>query len=555
MRSSIAFYVLAATLGVLPRSGHAQQAVGEFRALLVGIDAYKHVTPLKGSVADVRDLEGSLKQIGSRDVRVVLDGAATRGAVLSEFAGMVSRTNRGDTIFLSVSGHGAQEPERVKGSAPDGMDSVFLLADFDPVDRARYDEKILNSEFNHFVKQVEDKGARVVFIADTCSGGGMARDVDPRAQEMSYRSVRYKPIEDKLEPVATRADALMSPPDFKASNFLAAVDRQSKAPEIKVPGLGYRGALSYAVARGLEGAADLNGDGQITASELFEYATRVTYQLSDQRQNIVVAAATGKDPASDVIVTFDRGIAVRPVDPATQKPVAMPAPTPAQPKTSVIVDPKTQQPAPSALGPVRVASLDGQASRFTGLSLQTPIEVVASSANPDLLWDPATRDVLTGGDVIAHNIERNDLPSVIERTAALRVIKLRAARSPQPIRVMPDDKLHHKGNRVEVEVSGLAGKFLLLFNLAGDGTVQLIYPIGSDPAMRTESLYRLPLLVREPLGADQVVAVTSSRQLKELETAIRGLDRRRNPVRVSELIGQFATSDVSVGLAGIFTGP
>lgn len=566
MRRRIAFSLSAAALaaGLCALAAQAQTArarpAGAFRALLVGVDEYQHVTPLKGSVADIIDLEASLRKIGARDIKTMINASVTRGSLLVEFENMVTRSEPGDTVFLSISGHGAQEPERVKGSAPDGMDTVFLMPGFDPKSREGYGEKIVDKEFNHFIKRIEDKGARVVFIADTCSGGGLARDVDPRGAEMSYRAVKYTPIEDELKTVSTRADAFLSPTDFKTSTFLAAVDRQSKAPEIRVPGVGFRGALSYAVARGIEGAADLNGDGQITTAELFEYSRRVTYQLSDQRQLIVTAAAQATDPEADVIVRFDRGISVIPADPGKPGQAPSAAPPAAKPPANApaqtpVARPVTPPLAPGAAGPVRVASLDGQGNRFTGLSVLTPYEVVAPGANPDVLWDPATREVLAGGDVIARNVDRNDLPGVIERTAAVRLLKLRAARTPQSIRVIPDDKLHHKGARVEIEVGGLAGKSLVLFNIAGDGTVQMIYPIGSDAPIRSDAIYRLQLLVREPLGADQIVAVTASRRLAELETAIRQLDRRRNPMKISELISQYAAADVLVGAAGLFTGP
>ena len=563
-RSILKSFSIAAVAVWASSPAHAQKAAPpvETRALIIGIDDYQFVPHLKGAIADARDLEGAIRGIGARDVHMLLDAAATRGTVLLEFQNLVARTQRGDTVFIAISGHGAQEPERVPGSQPDGMDAVFLLPGFDPKDDARYSEKILNNEFNHFIKGIEEKGARVVFIADTCSGGGLARSVDSRGEEMSYRAIKYPPRQDNLTPVATRADAMMATTDFAASNFLAAVDRQSKAPEIRVPGIGYRGALSYSIARGLEGAADLNGDGEITAAELFEYAHRVTYQLSDQRQQIVTAAAEGKDASKDVIVSFDRGIAVRPTNP--DKPAGAPAgpittarPVPAaSPAAAARPQAKpVSSPAANAGGPVRVASLDGQGARFTGLSLQIPYEVVAPTANPDLVWDPASRDALSGGDVIAHNVDRNDLPSVIERTAAVRWLKMRAAQGPQALRIVPDDKLHRKGARVEIEVSNLSGRSLILFNLAGDGTVQMLYPLGSDPPVRTEDSYRVQLQVREPLGADQIVAVTSSRRLGELEQAIRQLDRKRNPMKISDAVNQFAAGDVLVGFAGLFTAP
>ena len=93
------------------------------------------------------------------------------------------------------------------------------------------------------------------------------------------------------------------------------------------------------------------------------------------------------------------------------------------------------------------------------------------------------------------------------------------------------------------------------FNIAGDGTVQMLYPLAADPPIRKEPNYHLKLDVREPLGSDQIVAVTAPRRLAELEQAMRQLDRRRNPIRVSEIITQFGAADVQVGSAGLFTGP
>ena len=102
------------------------------RKLLVGIDDYRYVQKLQGATSDAKDIAASLRLDGARDVRVILDDAATRGSLLVEFQNLVARTNAGDTVFVTLSGHGAQEPERVKGSEPNGKDEVFLLAGFDP---------------------------------------------------------------------------------------------------------------------------------------------------------------------------------------------------------------------------------------------------------------------------------------------------------------------------------------------------------------------------------------------------------------------------------------
>ncbi len=550
MRVATAF-LFAFGLALVTTAGRDHAQAAEIRGLLIGVDAYRNLPRLTGSAADARDLEASLRSIGARDLRVLLDESATRGSILVAFQDLVTRTQAGDTVFITLSGHGAQEPERVKGSEPDGMDEVFLLPAFDPKDRLQNGEKILDKEFKHVIKLIEDKGGRVVFVADTCSGGGLAREVDPRGPGMVYRSVKYTPIVDDLQPISTRADALMSPADFKSSTFLAAVDKQSKVPEIRIPGVGQRGALSYAVARGLQGAADLDGDGAITAAELSEYARRVTYQLSDQRQRIVAVDAPPPPAPAKVIV---RGIAVRPVaaegtapEPAAKRPAVPP------PQADAAVRPASAAKAPQ--GAVLIASLDGRAERFAGLSIQTAFQVVEPGASPDLVWDPASRDVLAGGDVIARTVDRNDLPSIVERAALLRWLKQRAPNAPQSIRIVPDDRLHRKGSRVEVEIGDVGARGLVIFNVAGDGTVQLLYPIGSDPPVRSDAQYRLQLQVREPFGADQIVVVSSPRRLPDLEQALRQLDRRRSPMKVMEALNQAAGTDSRIGSAGLFTAP
>src|SRR5438067_2599145 len=133
---------------------------------------------------------------------------------MREFCRLGARTRPNDLVVLSIAGHGTQEPERVKGSEPDGMDNVFLLPGFEPTALGSQ-QRILGKEFNHFIKQLELRGARVLFVADTCHGGGMAREIDPRAEEMSFRQVpSYRLTADTLQPVTTAGDLYTTELDF-----------------------------------------------------------------------------------------------------------------------------------------------------------------------------------------------------------------------------------------------------------------------------------------------------------------------------------------------------
>jgi uncharacterized caspase-like protein len=503
-------------------------------ALVIGIDAYRHVPRLKGAVADARDIEASLRTLGVADISVLLDDAADRSSILAAVESLRARLRPGDLVILSVAGHGAQEPEHVRGSASDGKNEVFLLAGFDTASGATT-QRILDMEFKHFIKQFESAGARVLFVADTCSGGGLARDVDPRAGEMIYRAVpTYRITDDELKPVATPADAFTTELDFERTIFLAAADRNTKAPEIQVRGInGYRGALSYAFARGLQGSADGDGDGTIVVKELFDYVHDLTYQLSDQRQNIVSASAPSL--ASEPIVRSVTVVGQRAKDPDPSFPAAV---------------------ASSREPPVRVAILGGDASKLAGVKpIETPFEVVPLSEKADLIWDARTGDVIGGGDVVARTVAASELPSVIDRTAAVRALKQIATRSVQPIRLVPNSRVHHRGSRVEVEVDALAGRSLILFNIAGDGTVQLIYPTGNDPKLMESTSFQLPIEVREPFGSDQIVAVTTSRRNPDLELALVRSSDRRTSAQVLNRLARANDPSLRVGSVGVFTAP
>jgi len=122
---------------------------GEVRALVIGIDAYQHYRPLKGAVADARDIENALRRMGTKDIVTLIDAQADRTTVLREIDRLVSRTQANDLVLLSIAGHGAQEPERVRGSEPDGMENVFLLAGFEPTPLGSHGHSVLLDRLRH----------------------------------------------------------------------------------------------------------------------------------------------------------------------------------------------------------------------------------------------------------------------------------------------------------------------------------------------------------------------------------------------------------------------
>ena len=503
---------------------------GEVRALVLGIDDYQHVRQLKGAVADAHDIEGALRRTGVGDVTALIDVKADRASVLSAVNRLVARTGPHDLVILSLAGHGAQEPERVRGSQPDGVENVFLLAGFDTTGTGSQ-ERILGAEFNHFIKQFEAKGAHVLFVADTCFGGGMTRDIDPRSEAMSFRQVpSYRLSADLLQPVTSTADELMTEADFDRTVFLAAVDRRTKAPEVQIPGIpGLRGALSYAVARAIDGDMNTRSDSTTTLRDFFGNIRQVVYELSNQRQNIVTTASPGLNPGTEVVF---RSVIVR--EPTGSS----------EPKSDARPDRNDR--------PIKIAALDGKRDHFEGLARrESAFDVVAPSEHPDLIWDTSSGEVLAWGDVVTSGVDSRDLPIVIDRAAAIRELKRMATKEPQAIRIAPDDDTHHKSDVVQVQMSDVAQRTLILVNIAGDGTVQMLYPDGKDERIIPTSQFEYKVRVQEPFGSDQLIAVTSRQPMTALEQALHGVNRR--PMQVIDLIDRLKPADARIGSAGLFT--
>jgi len=542
--------LLAAILATTPLAASTLDSLrlqnpdgGAVRSLIIGIDAYQHVRQLKGAVADALDIEKSLRSMGIGDVTTLINAGASRENIMQAIKDLVQRTGPNDLIVLSIAGHGAQEPETVKGSEPDGIENVFLLPGFELTARGSK-QRILGSEFNHFIRQFESRGAKVLFVADTCHGGGLAREIDPRAEEMSFRQVpTYTLLVDMLKPVTDDQESVTDL-DLDKTTFLAAVDRNTKAPEIRIPGIdGFRGALSYAVARAFEGSADDNHDGKVTLKELFANVRQVVYQLSDQRQNIVTKTSPGRPIDRDVVYQLTRGIA-SPGDIKILPKPGLQAPSDVQDSPAV----------PRAQAPIRLAALDGRTGYFANLKPRdVMIEIVRPVDNPDLIWDPNSHDVIAWGDVVAYNVDSTDLASVIDRTAAVRELKKISAKAPQLLRLTAGDEQHHNDDMVQVELSDVAQRSIVLVNVSGDGTIQLLYPLGTD--QNTASSFQISLRVREPFGADQVIAVTSTDRLPELEQVVSELNRRRAPGALIKSMMRYMPADVRVGSIGIFTAP
>jgi hypothetical protein len=506
---------------------------GVVRALIIGIDQYEFTKPLKGAVADAQDFETTLQKLGVRDLTVLVNNAANRKSMLAAMERLNSISHAGDLIVLTLAGHGAREPERVKGSNADGFDKSFLFGGFHPRTGPGTAERILSTEIKAWLYRLEKRGIDVLFIADTCYGGGLVRYVDPRADEITYRNGvgdALQLLQDQLKPISTTADAFRQQADFERVTFLAAADEQTLAPEVPIPGIsGRRGALSYATARAIEGTSDRDRSGVITRRKLFEYSRQVVDQFSDNRQAIWTEPTTTKAKLDFAVFRVDPKAVVPPPPP------------------------------PPSRTPIRIRIVNGTGKVLSGIEpLQVPFRIVEMGERADLIWDAERREVVSPlGDVIAAGIEPHFLPGVVDRTdAVMRIAKLAESR-PQSIEVQPNNAQHRDGERVQFHIKDVDQKYLILFNVSGEGTVQHLFPKPYDAARLAGQKFELPLDVRKPFGADHMVAIVSDARLKDIEQALVQVDGRRAAGYIPGILQPLQSTDrnVRVGTAGLFTAP
>ena len=523
------------------------------RGLVIGIDAYVELDALQGAVSDARDVASALEGSGVQDLVVLENGAATRARIEDEWWSLVRRADPGDTLVLTYAGHGGQEPERVPGAERDGRDEVLLLGGFrssGPGTR----ERIFDDELNQWFVEAGERGLRVVFVADSCHSGTLTRSIDPRAPRTSVRTATYAISDDMLELDIPDAAAALEEVDLEHVSFLAAGQEHEQIPEIMLPGETGpepRGVLSYMFARAVEGQADYDGDGVLRRNELWRFVRERVRMESEARQTPNLMPNTRGDES---VLRLNR----------PGRPAAAGAGTAAPDPGTAAPNPGTAAPNPGTAAPnpgsVRLTILRADAATVAAArDALDGVRLVTPAQSPDLVWDAASRHVVTGlGDVAAHDVGLAELPGVVGKYEAVRSVRALSARASLRLRVYPHDGAHREGARIEVEVGRLPHPRLTLLGFSGNGTVHYLYPLPSDPAVvPVGQPFVLALDVTPPFGADHVVAVSAAGPLTALNSELEALDRRPAARRAAELLAEAAAGAEEwwSGIQGLFTVP
>ena len=142
---------------------------GAKRALCIGIDRYRAISPLGGCVNDAEAWRGALEGFGFEARRMPEEDATAEG-IRDRVGQFVSEARSGDTFVIHYSGHGTQFQDAT-GDEPDGQDEAICAIDCG-VDGAT--GLVLDDEFRDILGGV-DSGTTLICFFDSCHSGSVTR--------------------------------------------------------------------------------------------------------------------------------------------------------------------------------------------------------------------------------------------------------------------------------------------------------------------------------------------------------------------------------------------
>jgi hypothetical protein len=115
------------------------------------------------------------------------------------------------------------------------------------------------------------------------------------------------------------------------------------------------------------------------------------------------------------------------------------------------------------------------------------------------------------------------------------------------------------GDVAQIEVDGIANQRLVVFDIAADATVQMLYPSApsatghcADPQ---NNGWRCSLRVTPPFGADTIVTLATSRPTDDILRWMRGHHAKRDGALIADLLAETIKADSAarIGLVGVYT--
>lgn len=142
---------------------------GALRALCIGIDDYRDISPLAGCRNDAANWRQAFAGLGF-DARVMPQEEATAEGLKQRIGDFVTAARAGDTFVLQYSGHGTQFQDTT-GDEEDGLDEAICAIDCGGAGAVGL---VLDDQFREILGRV-DPGATLICFFDSCHSGSVTR--------------------------------------------------------------------------------------------------------------------------------------------------------------------------------------------------------------------------------------------------------------------------------------------------------------------------------------------------------------------------------------------
>jgi peptidoglycan/xylan/chitin deacetylase (PgdA/CDA1 family)/uncharacterized caspase-like protein len=225
-------------------------------AVIIGINDYEHWPKLRYAVNDANGIEEVLTAkfgFKKENIRKLLNGDATRQRIMQVLGDELTDSNkvqREDRVFFFFAGHGTTR------TFEDGRQVGFIV----PVD-ADQNNYVSTAISMAQIREASDliPAKHVYFVMDSCySGLALSRGSGAYSKDRSY-----------LEEITRR----------EARQILTAGGTDQQVAD---DGPNGHSVFTWAVLQGLQGEADLDGNGVITASELGAYVSPIVAKFANQ---------------------------------------------------------------------------------------------------------------------------------------------------------------------------------------------------------------------------------------------------------------------------------
>jgi uncharacterized caspase-like protein len=252
----------------IPTKTAPEKRAGRLFAVVIGISHYAkgggQINDLQYADRDAQSVLDFLKSpagggVADQDSLLLLNEEATTQNVRHALFSFLTKPQEQDTVVIYIAGHGAPDPL-------DSRNLYLITADTKPDDMG-------GTAFPMW--QIQDvfervlKAKRVITLADTCHSYGFSGLRAGSGQKQANNL-----INQYLERYAAKGQrAVITASDISESSFEDAKWGQG------------HGVFTYFLLRGLEGAADRNHDGVVTAGELFAYLQQSVRDATQGKQN------------------------------------------------------------------------------------------------------------------------------------------------------------------------------------------------------------------------------------------------------------------------------